>query len=95
MRLPSCWVPVAPRRMRLLTPLPTPPLPLRPLLLTPPLLRTMLPRPRAMPLLALPPTRALLRPTRALLLPTPLLAPPTLPPMPPRKKLRRRSKRLL
>ena len=95
MRLPSCWVPVAPSRKRPLTTPLTPPLLLRLLPLTPPLLRTTLLRPRVMPLPALPPTRALLLPTPPLAPLTLLRALPTLPPTPPRKKLRRRSKRLL
>src|SRR5688572_8520550 len=95
LRLPSCWVPVAPRRMRLLPML----LPLR----IPPLLP--LNRP-AMPLPPPPTPRWMPRVTRALRPPTPLPAPltlrptlrpmpPTLPPRPRRKPRRRRSKQLL
>jgi hypothetical protein len=81
--------------MRLPTLLPTLPLPPRLLPLTPLLLRTLLPTPLAMPLRALPPTRVLLLPTLLPRAPTPLRTLRMPLPMPPRKKLRRRSKRLL
>lgn len=87
MRLPSCWVPVAPRKKRLTTRLMPLPMPL--------LLPSPLPTRRPMPLLPVL-TPLLLTPLLlARALPMRALRPMPPLPRPRRKPLRRRSKRLL